>query len=74
MGWLELLRLFAEDQNRASVEANRESIQNLTEASVILILIILVFITLSIAIYSTYKSQLKKIKQLENSIRKNSPQ
>ena len=72
MGWIEFLRLIAEDQNRASAQANQEAIQNLAKAVLFnqtaFVLGITFFSVVSIVILLICNSQSKKIKQLQDSI------
>ena len=73
MGWLELLRLFAEDQNRASAESNREFIIKITETMSHNNLVFTVGFTvlggICIALALIDSSHSKRIKKLEDSFK-----
>lgn len=70
MEWLELLRLFAEDQNRANAESNRQAILNLQKGLDSLLKILqwtepLQFLLISVGILWLYFIH-QKVKKLKN--------
>lgn len=82
MGWIEFLRLLAQDENRATIESNQEAIRTIARRTDVLsklasysIMVDIVqtigFIALLLTIVLVYKRQSKAIKDLRQKLNEN---